>query len=244
MNRKIVIACLMAVLLVAVVLTCIFVKEPRSKLYEARGTFYYGLHGREMESLSIQDWSGPDRLWMFKEFLWDKRPEDFEQRVLRRLHDAYCGKGNDEEAIEAVKSMSFHRVRGTFDRFELSVVATDSSLATDVANASMEVIADLDLEGEKIRKEKMVKQLAYDYEQRLKARKSLEEMSCKAGSEEEKLNMKTRVEQLSQSIDCVKDQISIYQEMDVRTNTMFKIIIPAGMATNVVTRKIAGSHRE
>lgn len=241
--RTVLISSVLAILCVALAGLCIVAtRSPR--LYEARGTFYYGLHGREMESLSIQDWSGPDRLWMFKEFLWDKRPEDFEQRVLRRLHDAYCGKGNDEEAIEAVKSISFHRVRGTFDRFELSVVATDSSLATDVANASMEVIADLDLEGEKIRKEKMVKQLAYDYEQRLKARKSLEEMSCKAGSEEEKLNMKTRVEQLSQSIDCVKDQISIYQEMDVRTNTMFKIIIPAGMATNVVTRKIAGSHRE
>ena len=244
MDKKIVIACLTVVLLVAVVLTCVCVKEPGSKLYEARGTFYYGLYGRELESLSIQDWSGPDRLWMFKEFLWDKRPEDFEQRVLRRLHDAYCGKGNDEAAIVAVKTISFHRVSGTFDRFELSVVATDSSLATDVANASMEVIADLDLEGEKIRKEKIVKQLAYDYEQGLKARKSLEEKSCEVGAEEEKLNMKIRVEQLSQSIDRVKDQISIYQEMDVRTNTMFKIIIPAGMATNVVIRKIAGSHRE
>ena len=78
----------------------------------------------------------------------------------------------------------------------------------------------------------------------MKARKSLEEKSCEARAEEEKLNMKIRVEQLSQSIDRVKDQISIYQEMDVRTNTMFKIIIPAGMATNVVTRKNAGIHRE
>jgi len=244
MNKKNAVACLVVVLLFVAVLIFVFAKERNDRLYEARGMFYFGFYGREMESLSIQDWSGSDRLWMFKEFLWDKRPEDFEQRVLQRLQGAYHRKGNGEAAVEAVKSISFHRVRGTFDRFELSVVSSDSSLATDVANASMEVIADLDLEGEKIRKEKMVKQLAYDYEQRLKARKSLEEMSCKAGSEEEKLNMKTRVEQLSQSIDCVKDQISIYQEMDVRTNTMFKIIIPAGMATNVVTRKIAGSHRE
>ena len=103
----------------------------------------------------------------------------------------------------------------------------------------MEVIADLDLEGEKLRKGKMVKQLAYECEQRLKARNLLEEKSGEAKSESEKINMKTRVAQLSQSIDHLKDLIAIYQGMDVRTNTMFKIMIPAGMTTNVVAKKIA-----
>ena len=239
MNKKKAVVCLVVAFLFVAALIFVFAKERNDWLYEARGMFYFGLYGREMESLSIQDWSGPDRLWMFKEFLWDKRPGDFGQRVLQRLQGAYHRKGNGEAAVEAIKSISFHRVSGTFDRFELSVVASDSSLATDVANASMEVIADLDLEGEKSRKEKMVKQLAYECEQRLKARNLLEEKSGEAKSESEKINMKTRVAQLSQSIDHLKDLIAIYQGMDVRTNTMFKIMIPAGMTTNVVAKKIA-----
>ena len=239
MNKKNAVACLVVVLLFVAVLIFVFAKERNDWLYEARGMFYFGFYGREMESLSIQDWSGSDRLWMFKEFLWDKRPEDFEQRVLQRLQGAYHRKGNGEAAVEAVKSISFHRVRGTFDRFELSVVSSDSSLATDVANASMEVIADIDLEGEKLRKENMVKQLAYEYEQILQVRNLLVEKSGNAGAESEQINARTRIAQLSQRIDHLKDQIAIYQGMDARTNTMFKIMIPANMATNVVTKKIA-----
>ena len=63
-------------------------------------------------------------------------------------------------------------------------------------------------------------------------------------SEREKSDEEARVAQLSQHMDNCERQIALYREMDVRTNTMFKIMIPAGVATNIVTRRIAQRLRE
>ena len=235
MKTKIVVACLTVVLLVASALICVFATGRSHALYESRGTFYCGLFGRENESLSHQDWSGPDRFCLFKEILWDNRPADFEQRVLRRLHDAYCRMG-DDEAMKAVKSIAFHKTDRSMDRFELSVVAPDSALAIDVANASMEVIADIDLEGARSRKETIVRQLTREYERNIKEVRLLEEKMGALGAGDEKLGLETRIAQLTNSIEYLEGQVALYQEMDARTNTMFRIMVPARVAVDVVTR--------
>ena len=101
---------LIAALLVATVIAAaLLMAKRRPEQYEARGMFYFGSYGREKESLLIEDWSGPDRLCMFMEHLWDGRPDDFMQRVIRRLHDEYDWVGNDDVAMKAVDSIEFHR---------------------------------------------------------------------------------------------------------------------------------------
>jgi hypothetical protein len=76
------------------------------------------------------------------------------------------------------------------------------------------------------------------------AKESRVKRMANAKSEREKSDEEARVAQLSQRMDNCERQIALYREMDVRTNTMFKIMIPAGVATNIVTRRIAQRLRE
>lgn len=100
--RKILISCVVFGLCTALAgLWIVGVLSP--KQYAARGTFYYWLYGLE-NGAGFGDWGGPDPLWCFKEDLWNKRPDDFVQRVIGRLCDSY---GMDKDRIpEAASVMS------------------------------------------------------------------------------------------------------------------------------------------
>lgn len=231
------IAYLVAILLGILALVCCFAKARSPRLYEAHGIFYYGFYGMEMETPSMQDCCGPRSFDLFMDVFWDKRPADFEQRVLHKLHDSHGRNGDDEAVLEAIKTISFHAVPMSYYRIRLTVIASDSSLAVDVANASMEVLADLDLEGAEEKREKAIAQFVGGYEQARKNEVALAKRMASAKSERERHAAEKGVAQWARLMENINEKISLYREMDSRTNTMFKIMVPARVATNVDGRK-------
>ena len=146
-------------------------------LYETSGMFYYWFYGLERKAGFGPIWSGPDPLRCFKADIWDNRPDDFVQRIMQKLRKAYGMEANQEsKAKDAIRSITFDWARHISVTWEkLVVTSTDPILAADVANASMEVLQEFDLE----------------------------------------------------------------RHGGVLTNTMFKIMIRAEIATNIVTRDVA-----
>ena len=214
------------------------------KLYAARGTFYYWLPGLE-HTAGFSDCSGPSPFGLFKEELWDKRPDDYEQRVLRQLIDSYgvCGEDNSD-ATSAIRSIAFCRTRISRTWQELIAVSRDPVLAAHVANAAMDILREIDVERQESIKEEMVRQLVSTCERIRESKKTLEKQMKNCKVEDKKSEYAPRIAELAQCIDRLNGQISLYQEMDARTNAMFKIMIPAGVATNVLTRRIARRLRD
>ena len=139
-------ACLLAGLLCVAIMGSCFAVVSCPKLYAAHGTFYYWLYGLE-KTAGYSDWSGPDPLWCFKVDLWDKRPDDFEQRVMRRLRTSYGMDANKELKVkDAIQSIVCGPAGISFTWAKLIVLSPDPVLAADVANGSMEVLHELDLE--------------------------------------------------------------------------------------------------
>ena len=128
------------------------------KLYAACGTFYYWFYGLEKEA-GFYFWSGPHPLSCFRMDIWNKRPDNFEQRIVRKLREAYGMDASQElRAKDAIRSITFEETGISLTWNNLIVVSPDPVLAAEVANASMEVLCELDLEFQKgIRKNKMFK---------------------------------------------------------------------------------------
>lgn len=234
-------ACAVAGLMCALVTAWWYANVRAPKLYAARGTFYFGIYGGERIPESA-DWSGPAPYWVFSEYLWDKRPDDFAQRVLRRLHEKGMDTSRASEAEAAIQSMAVFRRSRTF--MELVAVSQDPVLAADVANASMDVLYELDLEHHKATRESMIRQLTDSYETACQMKDEILKRAAAAKSEEQVREVADQTTRQSRIIDDLKREISIYQGWDVRTNTMFKVMIPADVATDVVTGKIARRLRE
>ena len=214
------------------------------KQYAARGTFYYWLYGLENVA-GFSTWGGPDPLWCFKEDIWNKRPDDFVQRVIGRLCDSYgMDKDRIPEAASVIESIVFCHTSISFTWQELIAVSHDPMFAANVANATMDVLYELDLERQESRRAATIRYLSDAYEHARNDKESRVKRMANAKSEREKSDEEARVAQLSQRMDNCERQIALYREMDVRTNTMFKIMIPAGVATNIVTRRIAQRLRE
>lgn len=216
---------LLAALLVAtVIVAAVLVVDRKPRQYEARGVFYFGPYGNEKESLLIEDWSGPDRLCMFMEQLWECRPDDFMRQVIRRLHDEYGWVGNEDVAMKAVNSIEFHRCANALAMIELSVVSSGPSLAADVANASMDVIGDFEVAQEERRRSKVVD--AFDKECRYinEEMKNAKERLNHAQSDEDKRRLAQDIAQLERVVSEYMTKFAAYKTMDVRTNTMFKVM--------------------
>lgn len=138
--------CLWVGVLCAAIMGVCFAVVFRPKLYAAHGTFYYWFYGLE-KTAGYGDWGGPDTLWCFKVDLWDKRPNDFEQRVMQRLQTSYGMDANNELNVkEAMQSIVCCPTKISFTWSKLIVLSPDPVLAANVANASMEVLHELDLE--------------------------------------------------------------------------------------------------
>ena len=116
-------------------------------LYEASGTFYYWFYGLERKAGFGPIWSGPDPLRCFKIDIWDNRPDDFAQLIIQKLRKSYGMAANQEsKAKDAIRSITFDWARHISVTWEkLVVTSPDPVLAADVANASMEVLQELDL---------------------------------------------------------------------------------------------------
>ena len=216
---------LMAALLVAtVIVAAVLVVGRKPRQCEARGVFYFGPYGKEGESLSIEDWSGPDRLCMFTEQFWEFRPDDFAQRVIRRLHEEYGWVGNEDVAMQAVNSIEFHRCANTLAMIELSVVSSGPSLAADVANASMDVIGEFEVAQEERRRSKLVD--AFDKECRYvnEEMKNAKERLGHAQSDEDKRRLAQDIARLERIASEYMSKIAACKTMNVRTNTMFKVM--------------------
>ena len=134
------------------------------KLFADQGTFYYWFPGRE-RTAGFAESSGPDPLEVFKESLWDKRPDDFGERVIRRLVDSYgMGEERTVDADTSIRSICFCHTGLSITWQDIIAVSRDPVLAADVANAAMDVLYELDLEQEQLRKEQAVSQFAAAYE--------------------------------------------------------------------------------
>ncbi len=216
---------LIAALLVAwVIAAALLMAKRRPEQYEARGMFYFGPYGREKESLLIEDWSGPDRLCIFMEQLWECRPDDFMQRVIRRLHDEYAWVGNDDVAMKAVDSIEFHRCANKLAMIELSVVSSGPSFAVDVANASMDAIADFELEYEERCRNKLIDAFEKECRNANAARDKAEGERRIAHSDEDKRRLAQDIERLERIASEYMVKIAAHKSMDVHTNVMFKVM--------------------
>ena len=148
------------------------------------------------------------------------------------------------EAAPVIESIVFCHTSISFTWQELIAVSHDPMFAASVANATMDVLYELDLERQESRRAATIRYLSDAYEHARNDKESHVKRMANAKSEREKSDEEARVAQLSQRMDNCERQIALYREMDVRTNTMFKIMIPAGVATNIVTRRIAQRLRE
>ena len=222
--RKVGICLVAGLIIVVIIAAALLMANRRPKQYEARGMFYFGPYGREKESLLIEDWSGPDRLCMFMEHLWNDRPDDFTQRVIRRLHDGYGWVGNDDVAMKAVDSIKFHHCANKLAMIELSVVSSGPSYAADVANASMDIIADLELEYEERCRNKLVDAFENECRNVNAARDKAVERRRIAQSDEDKRRLAQDIAQLEGIASDYMVKIAAYKAMDVHTNVMFKVM--------------------
>ena len=222
--RKVWICSVAGLFIVVIIAAALLMAKRRPKQYEARGMFYFGPYGREKESLQIEDWSGPDRLCMFMEHLWDGRPDDFMQRVIRRLHDEYGWVGNADVAMKAVDSIEFHRCANKLAMIELSVVSSGPSFAADVANASMDTIADFELEYEERCRSKLVDEFEKECRNANAARDKAEGKRRIAQSDEDKRRLTQDIERLERIASEYMVKIAAHKTMDVHTNVMFKVM--------------------
>ena len=148
------------------------------------------------------------------------------------------------EAESVIESIAFCHTSISFTWQELITVSHDPVFAANVANATMDVLYELDLERQESKRGVSIRHLLDEYEYARNSKDVLVKRKENAKSEKEHSDYEVQIAQLSQRMDYCKTRIAQYREMDVRTNTMFKIMIPAGVATNIVTKKIAQRLRE
>jgi hypothetical protein len=126
--------------------------------------------------------------------------------------------------MKAVNSIEFHRCANALAMIELSVVSSGPSLAADVANASMDVIGDFEVAQEERRRSKVVD--AFDKECRYinEEMKNAKERLNHAQSDEDKRRLAQDIAQLERVASEYMTKFAAYKTMDVRTNTMFKVM--------------------
>ena len=230
------------VLLCVTALVWLVAKRPDQGRYEVRGTFHFGLHGQENASLSFQECSGSDLLIAFKEHRWANRPQNFDDRVLRRLHTVYGRIGNDEAAVEALKTITFHHSRKAYSWCEMAVASPDSFLAADVVNASMEVFAEVDLEQEEEKKSKILKTLEVSFRRAVENRERDMQRINEDMTDEQRDEITKSIARHDKAIKTFREQIDQCKKMDASTNTMFKVMIraEAAAAVPINVAKLAG----
>ena len=107
---------------------------------------------------------------------------------------------------------------------ELSVVSSGPSYAADVANASMDIIADLELEYEERCRNKLVDAFENEYRNVNAARDKAVERRRIAQSDEDKRRLAQDIAQLERIASDYMVKIAAHKAMDVHTNVMFKVM--------------------
>ena len=200
--------------------------------YVAGGTFYYWFHGFEM-SAGWSEWGGTDPLACFKENLWDRRPRDFFWSVWRESPRRDERNSSQTKSLfkEAYDSVVISRTKPAVTWGKLYVTSRDPVVAADVANAYLKALAKLELRLLEDRKDSSVKSLALVYYRLLMRCRDLENQLSRNRDQQVKETIRDKLETIKKSmVECEAD-IEIQKNVDVRTNTMFKIMHKAEVPT-------------
>ena len=126
--------------------------------------------------------------------------------------------------MKAVDSIKFHHCANKLAMIELSVVSSGPSYAADVANASMDIIADLELEYEERCRNKLVDAFENECRNVNAARGNAVERRRIAQSDEDKRRLAQDIAQLGRIASDYMVKIAAHKAMDVHTNVMFKVM--------------------
>lgn len=232
-KRRVAIVASVALLVPACLLGLLYASGPDK--YVATGTFYYWFHGLE-QTAGRGEWGGPDPLALFKERLWNRRPEGFRKTVWAEF--LRSRKYDDRQAWplfeEAYDSVVIAHNKTAFTWGDFFVTADDPVVAVDVANAYMNSLSELELKLLDEGRDCGIGYHARWCSHKLNEYREIEGQFADCSDSGKQTKLRAKLMAIRGRIDASERAIAELRQIDNRTNTMFKVMRTAEIPTETL----------